>query len=115
MEKRNRYRNPVRFAAIFRVIFICLLLGVTGGAFVFMRNLHVKKGDDIRTVEIEIADLDHETQLWELRIAGAKDRIELARRLKWMGSDLQPIDPTRVLKIDASAAEGFQPQIVIAE
>ncbi|MDF1815976.1 MAG: hypothetical protein P1V20_27495 [Verrucomicrobiales bacterium] len=105
MEKKNRYRNPVRVAAVFRLVFFCLLLGIVGGTFVFLRNLHVKRGDEIRKVEIEIAELDHEMQLWEIRIAGARDRIELSRRLKWLGSDLQPIDPSRILKIDATAAK----------
>jgi hypothetical protein len=107
MEKRNRYRNPVRFAAVFRVVFICLLLGTVAGAFVFLRNQHIKRGDEIRTVEMEIAELDNEMQLWELRIAGAKDRTELAKRLKWMGSDLQPIDPGKILKLEASSSGGF--------
>ncbi len=102
MEKKNRYRNPVRMRAVLRMVLVCFLLGVVGGVFVFQRNLHVKTGDKIHDAELAIAELDHELQLWELRIAGAKDRIELSRQLKWVGSDLRPIDPARILKIEPS-------------
>ena len=102
MANRNRYRNPIRFAPIARAVMVCLLLGVVGGTFVFLRNQHVTRGDQIRSVEVEIAELDNEIQLLELRIAGAKDRVELTRRLEWMGSDLKPVDPSRILKIEAS-------------
>ena len=105
MDKSNRYRNPVRAAVVLRVVFFALLAGMAGGSFVFVRNQHIKKGDEIRQVEMDIAELDQEMQLWEIRIAGARDRIELARRLKWLGSDLRPIDPSRVLKIDSSGGE----------
>lgn len=100
MEKKNRYRTPVRFIAVFRVVLVCLLFGVVGCAFVYIRNQHVKKGDEIRQVEIEIAELDQQEDLWELRIAAAKDRSELSGRLGWIGSDLKSIDPARILKIN---------------
>lgn len=99
MDKRNRYRNPVRIGTVLRIAFVGILIVVIGGGLVFLRNQHVKKGDLIRQVEDEIVELDHERQLWELRVATAKDRIELSRRLRWMGSDLRPIDPARVLKL----------------
>lgn len=104
MERKNRYRNPVRLATVLRVAFLCLLGGIGGAGFVYLRNDHVKTGDQIRQAEKEIEDLKEETQLWELRVAGAMDRIELSRRLEWMGSDLQSIDPARVIKIPVPAA-----------
>jgi hypothetical protein len=109
MDKRNRYRNPVRIQSVLRMVLVCLLLGVVGGVFVYLRNLHVKTGDKIHAAELAIAELDHELQLWELRIAGAKDRIELARQLKWVGSDLRPIDPARILKIEPSRVKPLSP------
>ena len=109
MEKRNRYRNPVQFASVFRVIFICLLVGLIGAAFVYIKNRHIRQGDEIHNLENRIVELDHEKQLWELRIAGAKDRVELARRLKWMGSDLTSIDPSRVLKIQVDPLQETEP------
>lgn len=84
---------------VLRIAFIGILIAGIGGGLVFVRNQHVKKGDLIRQMEDEIVELNHERQLWELRVATAKDRIELARRLRWMDSDLQPIDPARVLKL----------------
>ena len=115
MEKRNRYRNPVRLTSVFRVIFLCLLVGTIGAAFVYLQNRQVKQGDAIRVVEMEIEELDHQLQLWELRIAGAKDRIELARRLRWIGSELEPIDPTRVLKIKVEPEADLEQEMVIVE
>ncbi|MDF1752798.1 MAG: hypothetical protein P1U89_08510 [Verrucomicrobiales bacterium] len=102
MQSRNRYRNPVRMVPIIRVVFICLLLGVVGGVFVYLRNQHVQRGDEIRSVEIEIAELDREIQLWVLRIANSKDRVELNRRLDWQNSDLRSISPANILKIESS-------------
>lgn len=68
--------------------------------FVHARNQHVKQGDRIREVESDIVRLNEEKELWQLRNAAAKDRSELADRLRWIGSDLKPIQPSRVLPID---------------
>ena len=100
MERRNRYKNPVRFIAVFRIVFICLLLGAVGGVFVHARNQHVKQGDQIRQVENDIDRLSEEKELWQLRNAAAKDRKELKERLRWIGSDLEPIKPSRVITIE---------------
>lgn len=99
MEQRNRYINPVRFFAVFRLFFIFLLLGGISATFVHVRNQHVKRGDQIRQVETDIARLTEEKDMWQLRNAAAKDRSELADRLRWIGSDLQPINPSRVITI----------------
>ncbi len=115
MQKRNRYRNPVRPTVVLRIVFFCLFAAVVGGAFVFVRNRHVQQGDEIHRLESVIADLEHEMQLWELRNAGAKDRIELGQRLDWIGSDLEPIDPERVLEIRGAASPVLGPDIAVAE
>ena len=109
MEKRNRYRNPVRLGSVFRIVFFCVLLGLAGAAFVYIRNQLVQQGREISRLEKEIAELDHEKQLWDLRIAGAMDRMEMTRRLEWMGSDLIRIDPSRILKIQTAPGRDAEP------
>ena len=99
MEQRNRYKNPIRFIVILRIVFICFLLGALSGVFVYARNQHVKQGDQIRHFESEIARLTEEQELWQLRNATAKDRSELKERLLWIGSDLEPIKLSRVITI----------------
>lgn len=113
MERRNRYRNPVKMATVFRVAFFGIVFALIGGGFVFIRNEHVQTGDKIRNLEQEIAGLDQERQLWELRLAGALDRLELSRRLKWANSSLTPIDPSRVLKIESSPPITLEQEIVV--
>ncbi len=85
---------------IFRLLFVGLMLGGIGGSFVWMRNQHVMKGHQISAMEKQIEDHVREVEMWELRIAGVRDRNELGRRLRWVGSDLAEVDASRVIQID---------------
>jgi hypothetical protein len=75
----------------------------TGAGFVYMRNEHVLRGNEIGAVEKQISALDQEIELWELRIAAVRDRQELARRLRWVQSDLGDIDVSKVIEIEPAA------------
>lgn len=79
------------------------MLLAAGACFVLVRNEHIMLGDEIRTVEESITELDREIELWQLRIAGVRDRQELSRRLRWVKSDLAEIDPARVIEVDPGA------------
>ena len=100
MEKRNRYKNRIRSIVICRLVFGALLLLGVGAGFVLMRNEHVMNGHELRELEQEIVELDREIELWELRIAAVRDRQELARRLRWVQSDLIEIDPAHVIELN---------------
>lgn len=99
MEKRNRYKNRVGVVTLLRLFLAGGLLLATGAGFVLVRNEHVLRGNEIGEVEREIAKIDQEIELWELRIAAVRDRQELSRRLRWVQSDLSDIDPERVIEI----------------
>lgn len=99
MEKRNRYKNRVGFATVLRLFLAGGLLLATGAGFVLARNEHVLRGNEIGEVEKEIAKLEQEIELWELRIAAVRDRQELSRRLRWVQSDLAEIDLEKVIDI----------------
>ena len=105
MEKKNRYRNRIRFVTVLRLFFVVALLGTVGVAFVTIRNRHVLKGEEIRKAEVKIEALSQEIEMWELRIAGVKDRNELQRRLRWVGSNLEEIKAENVLRIQAASPE----------
>ncbi len=66
---------------------------------VTIRNRHVLKGEEIRRVEVKIAMLSREIEMWELRIASVKDRNELRRRLRWVGSSLKEIETTGIFRL----------------
>jgi len=110
MQKKNRYRNRVRFMTVFRILFLGLFAAVAGVTFVALRNEHVTRGHEIVAAEKRIADLRQESEMWELRIAGVHDRIDLRRRLRWMKSDLQEIEPGRVMRIVPE--EGYSSPVV---
>jgi len=101
MEKRNRYKNRIRPITLFRLAAAGVMLLVAGACFVLVRNEHIILGDEISTVEESIVELDREIELWQLRIAGVRDRQELSRRLRWVKSDLAEIDPSRVIGVDS--------------
>jgi hypothetical protein len=103
MEKRNRYKNRVGGIVILRLILAGGLSLATGAGFVYMRNEHVLRGNEIGAVEKQIASLDQEIELWELRIAAVRDRQELSRRLRWVQSDLADIDVSKVIEIEPTA------------
>jgi len=102
MEKRNRYKNRIGGIMILRLFLAGGMLLSTGAGFVLARNEHVLCGNEIGTVEREIAALDQEIELWELRIAAVRDRQELSRRLRWIQSDLADIDVSKVIEIELS-------------
>ncbi len=104
MERVGRYRKRIGLLAIVRLGFAVALIGCIGGSVVTIRNRHVLKGDQIRRVEEGIEALSQEIEMWELRIASVKDRNELKRRLKWMGSNLRVIEVNRVLHLRSEGA-----------
>lgn len=85
---------------VFRLLFVGVFFGVVGASFVKIRNQHVMMGNEISAAEKKIDDQVREIEMWELRIAGVKDRNELSRRLRWVGSNLAEVDVERVIQID---------------
>ncbi|MEM1441508.1 MAG: hypothetical protein AAGF67_04160 [Verrucomicrobiota bacterium] len=105
MEKRNRYRNRIRGLTLFRFFLGGVLLLATGVGFVLVRNEHVMRGNEIRELEQSIVELSREIEMWELRIAGVRDRQELSRRLRWVQSDLAAIDTAKVIEVTPEEGE----------
>ena len=109
MEKRNRYRTRVRVLTIIRLGFIVALIGTIGVFVVTIRNRHVLKGEEIRQVEVKTTALSQEIEMWELRIASVKDRDDLKRRLRWMGSNLKDIAIDKVFRVHPKASSVIRP------
>ncbi|MEM7698240.1 MAG: hypothetical protein AAF236_07545 [Verrucomicrobiota bacterium] len=105
MHRKNRYKNRIGALAICRLVLAGALLLASGGGFVLVRNSHIIKGDEIHEVEMAIEDLEEEIELWEVRIAGVRDRQELSRRLRWVQSDLEEIDSNRLVEMSAPVDE----------
>ena len=101
MEKSNRYRNRIKPMAVVRLGFVVALIGSLGVFIVTTRNRHVLKGDEIRKVEVRTTALTQEIEMWELRIASVKDRDDLKRRLRWMGSNLKEIETDKVFRLQS--------------
>lgn len=89
---------------VLRLVLAAGLLLAAGAGYVLVRNDHVLLGNDIVQIEHEIAALDQETELWELRIAAVRDRQELSRRLRWVQSELGDIDVSKVIEIGREPA-----------
>ncbi len=103
MEERNRYRGRISLHAFVRLGFIVILLGAVGVFVVTIRNRHVLKGEEIRRVEVKITTLSQEIEMWELRIASVKDRNELKRRLRWVGSSLKEIETSEIFRLPSTS------------
>lgn len=97
--QNNQYQNSLQLASMVRWVFLLAVFGALGASFVYIRNLHVAKGDEIRAHEYVIRDMDREIEMLELRIAGLMDRNELARRLYHHDSDLREIESTQVIAL----------------
>ncbi len=95
--QNSHYQNSLQLASIVRWVFLLAVFGALGASFVYVRNRHVAKGDEIREHEHVIRDMDREIEMLELRIAGLMDRNELARQLYHHDSDLQEIDTNQVV------------------
>jgi len=93
--KGNSLGTPV----IIRIVFLGLVAGIFGASFVVIRNRHIKKGDEIREAEKAILACNKEVEMLENRIDRLIGRADLGRHLRWIDSDLEEIDPTRVLII----------------
>lgn len=66
-------------------------------------------GEEIRRVEVRVAALSQEIEMWELRIASVKDRSELKRRLRWVGSSLKEIETDKVLNLQSFKGDTLTP------
>lgn len=95
--QNNQYQNSLHFASMVRWVFLLAVFGALGASFVYIRNRHVAKGDEIRGHEYVIHDMDREIEMLELRIAALMDRNELARQLYLQDSDLREIESTQVI------------------
>ena len=89
--------TPLHTPFIVRIVLLGIVAASFGACLVVIRNGHVKKGDEIHQVETSIVNLEKDIALMETRNAGLRDRADLARRLRWIGSDLASIDPLRIL------------------
>lgn len=95
--QNNQYQNNLHFASMVRWVFLLTVFGALGASFVYIRNRHVAKGDEIRAHEYVIRDMDREIEMLELRIAALLDRNELARQLYRQDSELFEIESTQVI------------------
>ena len=95
--QNNQYQNSLQFASMVRWVFLLAVFGALGASFVYVRNRHVAKGDEIRAHEYVIRDMDREIELLELRLASLMDRNELARQLYRHDSILREIDTSQVI------------------
>lgn len=108
---RNRYRNPLRTQGMSLMVFLFLAVSMVGICFVHIRNQHVKKGDEIRAMEQEIARMDKEIEMHELRIAGLMDREDIERRLEWLGSDLAKVPRHGMVVLKVESSPLFRPLV----
>lgn len=97
--QNNQYQNSLQIASMVRWVFLLAVFGALGASFVYIRNRHVAKGDEIRAHEYAVRDMDREIEMLELRIAALMDRNALARQLYEHDSDLQEIDSTQVIAL----------------
>lgn len=95
--QNNQYQNSLQFASMVRWVFLLAVFGSLAATFVYVRNRHVAKGDEIRAHEYVIRDMDREIEMLELRIAALMDRNELARQLYLQDSDLREIETTHLI------------------
>lgn len=95
--QNSQYQNSLQIASIVRWVFLLAVFGALGASFVYVRNRHVAKGDEIREHEHVIRDMDREIEMLELRIAALMDRNELARQLYHHDSDLREIETSQVI------------------
>ncbi len=82
-----------------RWVFLLAVFGALGASFVYIRNRHVAKGDEIQNYENVIRNKDREIELLELRIAALMDRNELARELYRHDSELREIESNQVVAL----------------
>lgn len=108
---RNRYRNRLKTPGMSFMVFLFMVVALVGVCFVHIRNQHVKKGDEIRAMEQEIARMDKEIEMHELRIAGLMDREDIERRLEWLGSDLAKVPRQGMVVLKVEAKPVFRPLV----
>ncbi len=97
--QNNQYQNSLQIASMVRWVFLLAVFGALGASFVYIRNRHVAKGDEIQNYENVIRNKDREIELLELRIAALMDRNELARELYRHDSELREIESNQVLAL----------------
>ncbi|MEM1294969.1 MAG: hypothetical protein AAGH89_06355 [Verrucomicrobiota bacterium] len=79
-------------------VMLVAVVGMLATSYVYLRNLHVQKGNEIRDWEAKISQLNAEIELYEVRIARLMTRESLKANLD-PKSGLVPINPATVLII----------------
>lgn len=93
--------EPKQAFGVAKLVYWTVLVAVVGmlaTSYVYLRNLHVQKGNEIRDWENRIAQLNSEIELYEVRIARLMTRENLEAKLD-PNSGLVPINPAKILVI----------------
>ena len=95
----NLNQQRMEMAGLVRWVLLAATVGTIGASFVLVRNRHVSDGDMILAYEEEVRGLDREIEMLELRVVEQMNRDEISGGLNRYGSNLKPVDATRVLTI----------------
>lgn len=105
---RKRYQRRLDVGSLVAL----LLLGAVGAAvacgFVGIKNAHVKRSDERRSLEDQIRVLEKEVETIDLRIASSHDRRSLQLALTDLRSELVPIESSeRLAGMPATIPDGL--------
>ena len=94
MNSRHRpVKNSIRLGTIFRWVTVVTLIGGVASCYVYLRNLDLKRSNEIRQLESQIGLVLAEVELYETRIEKAKsDREGMRLRLEIQNSQLIEIE-----------------------
>lgn len=99
MSNRRLHANTVPVAALSRWIIAAFFLGATGLSYVYLKNQMHATGDEIRTLEHQLADLETQNDVVNGKVSQLAARAYLQKRRAEGFIHLVPITDDRIVRI----------------
>jgi len=96
---RRRHTNSVPVAGIVKWIIVALFLGIAGLSYVYFKNQQHTTGNDIKSLERQLADLIGQNDVACARISQLSSRSYLQKRLSEGFIHMVPITDDRIVRI----------------
>ena len=105
-QNRRRTTNTIEVNFLARALAVVFFVGLTGLFFVYLKNQQHAVGDQARTVESALREVDAKNDALKARITAMTSRGALQRRIDEGYIRLEPIRDTAIARITpASPAE----------
>jgi hypothetical protein len=106
MARNRRYQSAAnRFGPALKVFLLCLLIGGSGGGYVWQKDQIAQLGQQIKKRELRLADLENQSDKLRRQLATMRSPRALERRIQELSLGLGPPQQTQVWRLTEPAPD----------